>query len=493
MSGRPWNKKRFPKLRALDDLGQVNVVDPPSGFTISGVLFIDSNRDNLYTAMEPLLPAGVVVNLRDTGLVLLDTVVTDASGAYTFLNVSAGNYIIEIDLGSAAIPAGLVLGTPNNVPVTVTASNVTGINFGFDDEQFVSLNIGVSSDQANNDTPQVGHILAFGGADGQKEFLFRNDYNSRVRRTSIVTTYLDELDNVLSNKRFYPLNRSDEGKTITRRLEAQDADGNIMDVLELTASAPVTNPQGFTYHPFDERDHKYIWPMWLVPFLGEFYEPGNPASKVRKIWDAEGEIELQAYSDSNAATFNSAENGFLEGITSSRYQILKDLGTRVGYDMLYDFRHKADAPVDNIRMFDGYTVSNSTMLINRGNESINRDDSIFFNVVSSSGGRWTGKDSCLVNQWTRFQQHISLDGWWFRSKSVGGPVNAGHFEPVSNLSFQGTFETDEIGFSTNILGDVFYINMDQIDIKLLMLPKPTGSLQTEAERDALYNQPLPMI
>jgi choice-of-anchor A domain-containing protein/uncharacterized repeat protein (TIGR01451 family) len=104
----------------------------PTTASISGTLYEDSDQGDDLDASEPKLPANITVNLLDSSNNVTKTTTTDANGNYSFAGVTAGSYKIQVDTTDTDIPAGLTLGTTNNIPVTLTNANLTGQNFGFD-------------------------------------------------------------------------------------------------------------------------------------------------------------------------------------------------------------------------------------------------------------------------------------------------------------------------------------------------------------------------
>lgn len=120
---------------AIDDvmLGQCSGL--PSG-SVRGTLYYDDNRNNSLDGAETgRLPAGVSVELRDANGLVVATTLTDANGAYQFLGVPVvpnANYSVRVVTSDTDIPAGAVLGTANNVAVTLTQGGTAIVNFGFD-------------------------------------------------------------------------------------------------------------------------------------------------------------------------------------------------------------------------------------------------------------------------------------------------------------------------------------------------------------------------
>jgi hypothetical protein len=104
----------------------------PTTTTISGTLYEDTDGGDDFDNGETTLPANITVKLLDSNNNIVATTTTAANGAYTFTNVTNGNYKIQVDTSDTDIPAGYTLGTSNNLAVTVSGSLVTGQNFGFD-------------------------------------------------------------------------------------------------------------------------------------------------------------------------------------------------------------------------------------------------------------------------------------------------------------------------------------------------------------------------
>lgn len=102
--------------------------------TVSGTVYTDSNLNNTLDATETKLPNITVWLYDSTGVTLLQTKTTDASGAYAFTGVTAGTYQVKADAADADRPAGATIGTTNPLTgVAVTAGATTANqNFGFD-------------------------------------------------------------------------------------------------------------------------------------------------------------------------------------------------------------------------------------------------------------------------------------------------------------------------------------------------------------------------
>jgi len=102
-----------------------------TAYAISGTLYRDDDGNDSFNNGESTLPAGITVELLDGGDVVATTI-TDSSGQYTFTSVTNGTYSVRVKTDDANIPNGTLLGTPNNVSVTVADANPLSINFGFD-------------------------------------------------------------------------------------------------------------------------------------------------------------------------------------------------------------------------------------------------------------------------------------------------------------------------------------------------------------------------
>ncbi len=102
--------------------------------TITGTVYTDSNGNNALDATETKLPNITVWLYNSTGATLLQTKTTDASGTYSFTNVTAGTYQIKVDTADAQLPIGTTIGTTHPLTaVAVTAGATTANqNFGFD-------------------------------------------------------------------------------------------------------------------------------------------------------------------------------------------------------------------------------------------------------------------------------------------------------------------------------------------------------------------------
>lgn len=130
-------------LRAADLSSATQVFDTADfGYrllAISGTLYQDSNGNSSLDTTEPKLPANITVTLYkdansnntiDTGEQVATTT-TDSSGNYTFNNVVNDTYKVKVDTADTDISSGYVIGTSNDLAVTVNGANITSQNFGF--------------------------------------------------------------------------------------------------------------------------------------------------------------------------------------------------------------------------------------------------------------------------------------------------------------------------------------------------------------------------
>ncbi|MFY7803777.1 MAG: DUF4347 domain-containing protein, partial [Limnoraphis robusta] len=121
----------------IDREGIATIVDAAvPTTTVSGTVFTDTNGDDSLSENEPGLQGidvGLLINTEVDISEVFATVETNADGSYQFDDVIPGEYSIEVNTTDENIPEGAILGTENNLPVTVAANQpVTGINFGFD-------------------------------------------------------------------------------------------------------------------------------------------------------------------------------------------------------------------------------------------------------------------------------------------------------------------------------------------------------------------------
>ncbi|MBN8884917.1 MAG: hypothetical protein J0I77_04315 [Rudaea sp.] len=127
---------------ALDDIVLATCTDLPAG-SVNGTLYYDDNRNSAANAGEAGLPAGIVVNLVNNVGVIVASDLTDQNGNYSFQNVvassvaavadptNAGAYTVQVAATNPAIPAGVTLGTSNNVSALVLPNQIAIADFGY--------------------------------------------------------------------------------------------------------------------------------------------------------------------------------------------------------------------------------------------------------------------------------------------------------------------------------------------------------------------------
>ncbi|HAG85274.1 MAG TPA: hypothetical protein DCL61_30050 [Cyanobacteria bacterium UBA12227] len=146
-----------------DDQASVTVT-ATNTTSISGTLYQDTNNNDTFNLGETTLPANITVKLLDsTSTTLIQTTTTNASGQYTFTGVANGNYKIQVDSSDTDIPTGFILGTPNNLAITVSGSPITNQNFGFD-STVTDFGEAPNSVPANTTTNSYKTTLAEDGA-----------------------------------------------------------------------------------------------------------------------------------------------------------------------------------------------------------------------------------------------------------------------------------------------------------------------------------------
>jgi len=136
-----------------------------TAYAISGTLYRDDDGNDSFDNGESTLPAGITVDLLD-GSDVVATTITDSSGQYTFTSVTNGTYSVRVKTDDANIPNGTLLGTPNDVSVTIADATPLPVNFGFD-------TIPVASDP---NILLVKRITAINRGLSEREQLFDNSY-----------------------------------------------------------------------------------------------------------------------------------------------------------------------------------------------------------------------------------------------------------------------------------------------------------------------------
>ena len=112
------------------------------GTFVSGVVWIDLDRDGALDGSETGRLAGITITLRDSGGTVVGATVTLADGSYRFDNLAAGDYSIE-----QTQPSGYGSSTPNTLNVLVPLTGLSNQNFG---ETLSTLSGAVYVDTNNN-------------------------------------------------------------------------------------------------------------------------------------------------------------------------------------------------------------------------------------------------------------------------------------------------------------------------------------------------------
>ena len=92
-------------------------------YTISGLVFNDTNKNGIYDAGDPPLPGWTIKYTNSTGYT--EAALTDSQGKYSFINIPKGNYTVELLLKS-----GWLNSTTTKVNVSLTGSDITNLDFG---------------------------------------------------------------------------------------------------------------------------------------------------------------------------------------------------------------------------------------------------------------------------------------------------------------------------------------------------------------------------
>ncbi|MEI1373434.1 GEVED domain-containing protein [Nostoc sp. UHCC 0926] len=142
---------------------------------VSGTVYQDSDRSGTNNS-EPGIGSIRVILYKDTDnngelatSEIIQQVTTLADGTYQFTNVATGTYKIKVDIADTHVPLGYTLGTPDNLPVTVSTTNITGQDFGFYpastcewDAQLYSGHFPISGASDGKDIGSVG-LYGIGG------------------------------------------------------------------------------------------------------------------------------------------------------------------------------------------------------------------------------------------------------------------------------------------------------------------------------------------
>jgi len=126
----------------LDNVEMRSCALAGGGGAITGQIFGDSDRDNVFTPGTDGTLSNITVQLWDnqgdgdpSNDVFVSSTVSNSLGIYQFENiVPGGDFVVRVVSNDPNLPSGAVPGTPVTLgPVVVTDGNtVTGLDFGFD-------------------------------------------------------------------------------------------------------------------------------------------------------------------------------------------------------------------------------------------------------------------------------------------------------------------------------------------------------------------------
>lgn len=161
------NDDRIPVLLTGGDVSGRDFLDTmPPVYTVSGTVYDDddlTNNNVIGAGDGPIASVTVKLYLdRDfNGVVsagdsLLATVLTNASGLYTFAGLPAGNYVVQETDPAGAVSDWDAAGnlTDNEIGVVVASQDVTGRDF-LDDGHLGRISGAVRSDIQNDGTPDL--------------------------------------------------------------------------------------------------------------------------------------------------------------------------------------------------------------------------------------------------------------------------------------------------------------------------------------------------
>ncbi|MEM1181715.1 MAG: SdrD B-like domain-containing protein [Acidobacteriota bacterium] len=141
------------------DFGYVNTALPD----ISGNVFEDFDRDGLDDGVGDPGIGGVTVALLDASGNVIATTTTDAAGDYSFQDLPAGDYTVTVTDDAAVLEDFELTSSLDAIDVTVVASDITGLDFGYArDASTAALGDFVWLD-ANGDGQQGGAENGIGG------------------------------------------------------------------------------------------------------------------------------------------------------------------------------------------------------------------------------------------------------------------------------------------------------------------------------------------
>jgi hypothetical protein len=126
-------------------INEVQVID----FNVSGTVFDDDNANGASDAGEGAL-SGVTVTLYadnnadgafDSGDTVISSTTTDANGAYSFANVTSPNVLSVVTVPADTATFTYVLTTADTLAASSTTADVTGLDFGINEELVIDYAI----------------------------------------------------------------------------------------------------------------------------------------------------------------------------------------------------------------------------------------------------------------------------------------------------------------------------------------------------------------
>lgn len=137
--------------------------------SISGIAWVDANRDGLYNSVSEVGLAEVVVELLDASANILSVTKTDAGGAYSFINLPAGIYVLRFESieNFSFTETDADLGSDLDSDVSQQTGITRGISLG-EDAVVAGINAGYQSDDFLEDASISG--LAWIDLDGDGAF-----------------------------------------------------------------------------------------------------------------------------------------------------------------------------------------------------------------------------------------------------------------------------------------------------------------------------------
>ena len=146
-----WDTRGNPPDTCINPGGGGGGGTPPPRYTISGQIFVDTNRNLIRDGVEPAYQGA---SIRLTGRASA-TRTSNSSGNYSFGNLLAGTYYVTL-----SVPSGFVNTTPVQQTMTV-GPNRPGRNFGI--VNIYSISGSVFNDISKNRLKDTGETKDWGG------------------------------------------------------------------------------------------------------------------------------------------------------------------------------------------------------------------------------------------------------------------------------------------------------------------------------------------